>query len=230
MTSSRSGRATVRRLPGIPVAGLLAAIAAIAATAAALASPSMSFPASTPAARADEVRDDPIQSVGQPAAVIPPRSEGHGSLGPADGALPGDATIFDDQLPGIANLDPSLVRALRLATAAAVRDGVEIVIESGWRSAAYQQELLREAVAKYGSAQAAARWVATPETSAHVSGNAVDIGPADAVAWMSQHGAAQGLCQIYRNEPWHFESRPRAIANGCPRMYADAAHDPRMDH
>ena len=34
--------------------------------------------------------------------------------------------------------------------------------------------------------------------------------------------------EIYLNEPWHFELRPRAIDHGCPRMYADAAHDPRM--
>ena len=37
-----------------------------------------------------------------------------------------------------------------------------------------------------------------------------------------------GLCQIYRNESWHFELRPDAIENGCPSMYADPTHDPRM--
>ena len=57
---------------------------------------------------------------------------------------------------------------------------------------------------------------ATPATSLHVSGDAVDIGHADADAWLSQHGAAYGLCQIYRNEPWHFELRPEAVAQGCP--------------
>ena len=33
--------------------------------------------------------------------------------------------------------------------------------------------------------QEAARWVATPNTSAHVSGDAVDIGPSGAAAWLS---------------------------------------------
>jgi D-alanyl-D-alanine carboxypeptidase len=81
---------------------------------------------------------------------------------------------------------------------------------------------------KYGSEAEAARWVATPKTSAHVSGDAVDIGPSDAAAWLSAHGAEYGLCQIYDNEPWHYELRPAAVDHGCPAMYADAAHDPRM--
>jgi hypothetical protein len=47
-------------------------------------------------------------------------------------------------------------------------------------------------------------------------------------AWLLKHGAEYGLCQIYRNEPWHYELRPAAIEQGCPRMYADPTHDPRM--
>jgi hypothetical protein len=72
--------------------------------------------------------------------------------------------------------------------------------------------------------------VATAETSAHVSGDAVDIGPFDAAAWLSEHGAEYGLCQIYSNEPWHYELRPEAIDQGCPPMYSDPTHDPRMQH
>ena len=85
-----------------------------------------------------------------------------------------------------------------------------------------------EAVSKYGSEAEAARWVATPKTSAHVSGEAVDIGPDDATEWLSGHGAAYGLCQIYGNEPWHYELRPDAIGHGCPPTYADPTHDPRL--
>jgi hypothetical protein len=61
-----------------------------------------------------------------------------------------------------------------------------------------------------------------------VSGNAVDIGPLDATAWLAEHGVRYGLCQIYRNEPWHFELRPEAVDHGRPPMYADPTHDPRM--
>jgi LAS superfamily LD-carboxypeptidase LdcB len=129
---------------------------------------------------------------------------------------------------GVANLDPALVGALRRAATVAADDGVEFYVKSGWRSPEYQEQLFREAILKYGSVKEAARWVATPDTSAHVSGDAVDIGPSDATAWLSENGAAYGLCQIYRNEPWHYELRHAAIDHGCPPMYADPTHDPRM--
>lgn len=105
---------------------------------------------------------------------------------------------------------------------------MEVQVNSGWRSVGYQEQMLRAAVSKYGSQKEAARWVATPKTSPHVSGDAVDIGRTDAMAWMSHHGAAFGLCQIYSNEPWHFELRPDAADQGCPAMYADPTQDPRM--
>jgi LAS superfamily LD-carboxypeptidase LdcB len=149
-------------------------------------------------------------------------------LGEADGALPDGTTVFADEIPGVANLDPDLLGALRQAAKDAADDGVAFFVESGWRSPEYQDQLLREAVSEYGSEEEAARWVATADTSPHVSGDAVDIGHLDARAWLSEHGAEYGLCQIYGNEPWHYELRPEAGDHGCPPMYADPAHDPRM--
>jgi zinc D-Ala-D-Ala carboxypeptidase len=136
--------------------------------------------------------------------------------------------VFDGELPGVANLDPTLLGALRRAATDAGGDGVDFVVNSGWRSPAYEEQLRREAIAKYGSEAEAARWVATPNTSAHVKGKAVDIGPSNAAVWLSEHGARYGLCQIYGNEPWHYELRPDAITHGCPAMYADPTQDPRM--
>jgi hypothetical protein len=154
---------------------------------------------------------------------------GHGgTTAEADGALPDGVSVFDDQYPGVANLDPDLLRALREAATAAADDGIDVYVNSGWRSPGYQDQLLREAVSEYGSEEEAARWVATAATSPHVSGDAVDIGHADATAWLSEHGAEYGLCQIYGNEPWHYELRPEAIGHRCPRRYADPTHDPRM--
>jgi hypothetical protein len=144
-----------------------------------------------------------------------------------EGALPDHTTVFAD-LPGIARLDPVLLGALRTAAAAATRDGVELVVESGWRSPQRQKQLLDEAVVEYGSAEAAARWVAPPDRSPHVAGSAIDVGSPDASAWLARHGAAYGLCRIYGNEPWHFERRADAGVHGCPPVYADAADDPRM--
>ncbi|WP_066360340.1 M15 family metallopeptidase [Herbidospora mongoliensis] len=148
--------------------------------------------------------------------------------GEADGALPRRVTVFDEEYPGVTHLAPDLLRALREAATDAAEDEVTFYVNSGWRSPKRQNELLREAVAKYGSKEEAARWVATAKRSRHVSGDAVDIGRLDATAWLSEHGAEYGLCQIYRNEPWHYELRTDAIDHGCPRMYADPTQDPRM--
>ena len=155
--------------------------------------------------------------------------EPDGVIDEADGTLPGGVTVFDDRFPAVANLDSDLLHAMRQAAAVAGRDaGIEFYINSGWRSGEYQDQLLRDAVSEYGSEEEAARWVATAETSAHVSGTAIDIGEFDATLWLSEHGAAYGLCQIYGNEPWHYELRPEAISGGCPRLYADPTEDPRM--
>lgn len=147
---------------------------------------------------------------------------------PGGAGVPDGVTVFDDEIPAVADLDPGLLKALRRAATTALADGVEFEVNSGRRSAAYQNRLLREAVATYGSKDEAARWVATAATSPHVSGDAVDIGQSDATAWLSERGAEYGLCQIYRNEPWHYELRGDAIDRGCPRMYADPTQDPRM--
>ena len=179
----------------------------------------------------------PSSTAASPAHVLPGEDLGPpvqragehlSASGEADGAVPDGTSVFDDDVPGVAKLDRALLKALRRAATTAADDGVTFVVDSGWRSRDYQEQLLNEAVAKYGSEKEAARWVATPETSAHVSGDAVDLGPTEATAWLSRHGAAYGLCRIYRNEPWHFELRPDAINHGCPRMYADPTHDPRM--
>ncbi|MFF4046421.1 M15 family metallopeptidase [Streptomyces chartreusis] len=161
-------------------------------------------------------------------ASAPPLGEPRGPLGEADGAVPDGVTVFDDAIPAVVKLDPDLLKALRQAATDASDDGVEFYVSSGWRSPGYQDQLLREAVAEYGSEDEAARWVATATTSPHVAGDAADIGHSDATVWLSRHGAEYGLCQIYRNEPWHYELRTDAIEHGCPRMYADPTQDPRM--
>jgi D-alanyl-D-alanine carboxypeptidase len=210
-------RSTTRSIPGILVAGLLVVIAAIAAAR------GFQLPASS---------SSPVASPISFSTTAPPndvrRSEQRGALGEADGVVPDGTTVFDDEIPGVANLDPALLGALRRAATDAADEAIEFFVNSGWRSPEYQEQLLLGAVSKYGSETKAARWVGTPTTSAHVSGDAVDLGPFDATAWLSKHGAKYGLCQIYRNEPWHYELRPEAINHACPPMYADPTHDPRM--
>jgi zinc D-Ala-D-Ala carboxypeptidase len=217
VTYSRPARTTTRRIRSrrILAAGLLGVIVVIAVDL------GYQWLASSSSMAASPIDVLPSEHRGL-------RGEHRGAPGEGDSAVPDDTTVFDGEVPGVANLDPALLGALREAATDAAEDGVELYVESGWRSPEYQNQLLREAVSEYGSEEEAARWVATAETSAHVSGDAVDIGPSVATTWLSRHGAEHGLCQIYGNEPWHYELRPEAVYDGCPPMYADPAHDPRM--
>jgi zinc D-Ala-D-Ala carboxypeptidase len=201
----RPGRTTIRRIRirRILAAGVLVVIVAIAAD---LGYQVLASSSSTAASPIDALRGQHRGPLGEPDDVVPtPR-----------------------RIRGGGKLDPALVGALRQAAADAMYDGVELYVKSGWRSPEYQQQLFNEAISKYGSEAEAARWVATPDTSPHVSGDAVDVGPSTATAWLSEHGAEYGLCQIYGNEPWHYELRPEAVDQGCPPKYADPTHDPRM--
>ena len=146
-----------------------------------------------------------------------------------DGAVGDGVSAFDDGHAAVANLEPALLGALRSAATDAADAGIAVAVTSGWRSAEYQDRLLQDAVAQYGSEAEAARWVATAATSAHVHGGAVDVGPHAAIEWLSFSGAWYGLCQIYANEPWHFEYLPDAATYGCPAMYPDPTWDPRLN-
>lgn len=59
---------------------------------------------------------------------------------------------------------------------AAKRDGVNLIPISGFRTVEYQKGLFDKAVAKYGSEEKAALWVAPPNYSEHHTGTALDIG------------------------------------------------------
>lgn len=136
--------------------------------------------------------------------------------------LAAPAAHADVQAPDVQNLNPALLTAVQQASAAAAADGVTMTITSGWRSPEFQQQLLDDAVATYGSLAAARQYVQTPQQSHHVLGQAVDIGGPAADQWLIANGARFGLCQIYANEPWHFELATDA-AGQCPALLPNAA-------
>jgi zinc D-Ala-D-Ala carboxypeptidase len=231
VTYSEPAKTTTRRIRMRRgrAAGLLVVIVAIAAALGyQLPASSSSTAASPNDALRGEHRGPRSEDRGPPGGDRGLPSEDRGAFGEADSAVPDGTTVFDNEIPGVANLDPDLLGALRQAATAAADAGIEFLVDSGWRSPEYQEQLRQEAVSKYGSEEEAARWVATADTSPHVAGDAVDIRPSDATAWLSEHGAEYGLCQIYGNEPWHYELRPEAGDHGCPPMYADPTQDPRM--
>ncbi|WP_448441131.1 M15 family metallopeptidase [Mycolicibacterium sp. XJ2] len=152
------------------------------------------------------------------------------SIGPAaqdtvGGWLPDNRTVspFDTEHPIVKWLDPALREAVQKAARSAEDDGIKMRITSGWRSKGFQERLFDDGVVRYGSVQAAREFVASPEKSKHVTGEAVDIGPVEADKWLITNGRRFGLCQIYANEIWHFEL---AVVDGrCPPLKPNAAAD-----
>ena len=166
-----------------------------------------------------------MQTDAAKSTAAPPLNTSVGALGVDDGLVEEGAWIspFADEVPAIANLDPALRDAMQAAATDALAEGYDFVVTSGWRSERYQQALFDEAVLEYGSVEEASRLVATSTTSAHVTGDAVDIGFTDANSWLSQHGADYGLCQVYANEMWHFELATTP-GGECPAQVPDASY------
>lgn len=93
-----------------------------------------------------------------------------------------------------------------------IREGLGIY--SGYRSPQRQAELYSQAVKKYGSPQAARKWVAPPGRSNHNHGNAVDMSyngqslkhaPQHVKDWVHQNAKKYGLHFPMAHEPWHVE-------------------------
>lgn len=80
-------------------------------------------------------------------------------------------------------------------------------VMSGYRSPETQQVLWDAALKKYGSAEAARKWVAPPGNSQHGKGNAADFQYAspEARQWARANAPQYGLTFPLSNEPWHIE-------------------------
>lgn len=106
--------------------------------------------------------------------------------------------------------------ASRVAAMAAAAPGA-ITVTSGVRSTAHQKELFDAAVRKYGSVEAARKWVAPPGHSQHELGNANDLHFSDPKtrAWAHANAARFGLTFPLSNESWHVE-KIEARRGGAP--------------
>ncbi|HWJ97402.1 MAG TPA: D-alanyl-D-alanine carboxypeptidase family protein [Acidimicrobiales bacterium] len=174
--------------------------------------------------------------VGAAAVLVPvlrssDHPTGHGAPGYRTSRSADDVTGADRSTttarPAAHALDPGLVAAYERARVAAAGAGKDLVINSGYRTPAYQQQLLDEEVAKRGSFAEANRWVFTPERSMHVQGLAIDVGDGPAADWLVEHGARFGLCHTLGWEWWHFEWRQRWQDSGsCPPPADDPSEAP----
>jgi LAS superfamily LD-carboxypeptidase LdcB len=126
----------------------------------------------------------------------------------------------------VVRLHKDAATALHNLTIEARVAGVAIIPISGFRTIDYQASLFQKAVAKYGSEDAAIRWVARPGHSEHHTGLVVDLGDEDdptcdveppfekthAFRWLQGNAAHFGFeLSFPRNnsrgvnyEPWHW--------------------------
>lgn len=88
-------------------------------------------------------------------------------------------------------------------------------VSSGYRSNERQAQLWDAALAKYGSADEARKWVAPPGNSQHNHGNAADLKfmSPEARQWVHANAGKYGLAFPLSNEDWHIEL---ASARGAP--------------
>jgi D-alanyl-D-alanine carboxypeptidase len=172
---------------------------------------------------APAVQIEPVSTTA-PVPAPDPLTIGQAATDTYGGWIPNGQTLspFDVSNPALAQLDPRLLNAIQDAARAAAAQGVDLRIASGWRSKGFQQQLLEDAVGKYVNVDIARQFVASPDVSKHVVGQAVDVAPVDADNWLIRNGAQFGLCQIYANELWHFELAVDQQGN-CPPLRPNAA-------
>jgi hypothetical protein len=106
---------------------------------------------------------------------------------------------------------PDVAAAFDRLESAARREGVALVINSGYRSDAEQAKLF--------AAHPDPHWVAPPGRSLHRYGTELDLGPSAAYGWLRRNAGRFHFTQRYEWEPWHwgYGLNPRsapAVADG----------------
>ena len=134
-----------------------------------------------------------------------------------------DATHIDGLDAGFGN---KLV-ALMQSAPAGIREGLGLY--SGARSNERQQQLWNDALKKYGSPEAARKWVAPPGKSNHNHGTAADLSyngkslaqaPKVVVDWVHANAKNFGLKFPLSNENWHIEDDSTRGGQGTPATAA----------
>jgi hypothetical protein len=122
-------------------------------------------------------------------------------------------------------INPLVLARFLSAQAAAKELGIELSIDSGYRSLEKQNYLYQRAIKTYKSADEAIKWVLPENLSRHPWGLALDVNlnhDKSGASWLEANGATFGLCRVYVNEWWHFE--PLTAPGGiCPPLLPDAS-------
>jgi hypothetical protein len=125
------------------------------------------------------------------AELTPPGSAGAQSLTTAGGGYTGPLARRQGK-----PMRPDVALAFDRLAAAARRDGVALIVTSGYRSDAEQAELYRR--------HPDPKWVAPPGRSLHRLGTELDLGPPSAYGWLARNAGRFHFVQRYSWEPWHY--------------------------
>ncbi len=116
--------------------------------------------------------------------------------------------------PTAVEVEIRTARAFLAMRSAAADAGVDLRLESGFRTAEQQLELYR--AWRKGRGNKAAR----PGQSNHQSGRALDISVGaepGALAWLESNGALFGFARTVKSEPWHWEYVDVPVARGATK-------------
>jgi hypothetical protein len=116
--------------------------------------------------------------------------------------------------PDAVEVEVRTARAFLAMRAAAAKDGVDLRLESGFRTAAEQRALFK--AWRRGRGNKAAR----PGRSNHQSGRALDIAVLSspgARAWLEANAIAFGFKRTVKREPWHWEYVDAPVARGATK-------------
>src|SRR3954466_6047394 len=105
---------------------------------------------------------------------------------------------------------PDVALAFDRMAAAAARDGISLIVVSGFRSDAEQARLFAQ--------HPDPRWVAPPGHSHHRCATELDLGPASAYGWLDSQALKFGFLRRYSWEAWHFGY------NASPPLCAEAGN------
>jgi Transglycosylase SLT domain/D-alanyl-D-alanine carboxypeptidase len=130
-------------------------------------------------------------------AAAPPAALGSTPTVARGGGYSGQLVVRNGE-----GMRPDVAAAFDLMAAAAGRDGLALIVSSGFRSDAEQAALF--------AANPDPEWVAPPGQSLHRCATELDLGPESAYGWLAANAPRFGFVQRYSWEPWHygFEAGP----------------------
>jgi hypothetical protein len=146
------------------------------------------------------VSDPAVVRLGSREQAAAVRAAAEAELAPPGGPLAGFASGGGYQGPLAYRqgkpMRPDVALAFDRMAAAAARDGVSLIVVSGYRSDAEQARLFAQ--------HPDPKWVAPPGHSLHRLATELDLGPAGAYGWLAAHSRRFGFVKRYAWEPWHF--------------------------